>query len=547
MARILIVDDEKSIRITLRAFLDAEGHDVDVAGDVAAALELLERDKFDVVVSDIILPRVTGVSLLKQLRESTPDVQVIMMTGEPTLETAVEAVRAGASDYLTKPVSKTAIIRAVANATTIKELTDEKRSLEAENREYQNNLEELVKQRTCDLEAAMEELKTAQTHLIRQERMNALGQMASGIAHDFNNVLMPIMGFSEILLASPDTLDNREETIEMLEGIHSAGDDARHIVGRLREIYKEEAPHHGPVALADVLESVLALTKPKWKEEMNARSASVDVVTDLADAPLVNGSANELREAFTNVIFNAVDAMPDGGTLTVRLRVENGVRVVVEFTDTGSGMDGATSNRCFEPFYTTKGEHGTGLGLPMVYGIVERHGGSVRIESSPNEGTVVGMSFPIPSGELRKHDAPKAISATLPPMKVLVVDDEHRSRHLIETILESDGHTVVLATDAIEGLEMFRKSNFDLVVTDRAMPSVSGDEVAAEIARTRHGTPVIMLTGFGDIMNDKGERPAGVAEVIAKPVTRAEMRRVMTIVMSRDDQHVGGKHTGEEE
>lgn len=547
MARILIVDDEKSIRITLRAFLSAEGHDVEVAGDVAAALELLDHDKFDVVVSDIILPRVTGVSLLKQLRESAPDVQVIMMTGEPTLETAIAAVRAGACDYLTKPVSKAAIIRAVANATTIKKLTDEKRSLEAKNREYQNNLQELVKQRTKELEETLEELKTAQTQLVRQERMNALGQMASGIAHDFNNVLMPIMGFSEILLERPETWDNREETIEMLEGIHSAGADARHIVRRLREIYKEEEPDHGPVSLDEVLKSVIALTKPKWKEEMNARGTSVEVLTDLADVPMINGNASELREAFTNVIFNAVAAMPDGGTLTVALRAEDGMRAVVEFTDTGLGMDETTANRCIEPFFTTKGEQGTGLGLPMAYGVVQRHGGSVRIESSPNEGTMVQMRFPVAVEGTCSDDTLKEDVAPLPPMKVLVVDDEQSSRHIVKKILESDGHTVVLATDAVEGLEMFRESNFDLVVTDRAMPSASGDEVAAEIARERHYTPVIMLTGFGDIMKDAGECPPGVAQVMSKPVTRTELRRVMTAVMSKDAGQAGSATTGSEE
>ncbi len=524
-ARILVVDDEKSIRVTLRAFLQDEGYDVDIAEDVQSAQALLKQKEFDLVISDIVLPRISGVTLLQQIRETAPAVQVIMMTGEPTVETAVDAVRAGANDYLTKPVGKLAILRSVANAMRIKELEDE-------NRQHHENLECLVEQRTQELSQAVEKLEKAQVQLIQQERMNALGQMASGIAHDFNNVLMPIMGFSQMLLSTPQLLDDREEVVHMLEMIRSAAGDARHIVGRLRQVYKEDNTDYGAVDLAKVAESVISITMPKWKEEMNAKGACIEMATEFEDVPLIKGNTSELREALTNLIFNAVDATPDGGTITLRLKSVNGRGVVLEVSDTGVGMDEATSRHCIEPFFTTKGVQGTGLGLPMVHGIMQRHGGSIEIDSKPGKGTTMRMLLPVPVEMGVEDDAPEQPLEPLPPLSILVIDDEARSRNLIGRLLESDGHVVEVAEGGRDGVAVLaRGGDFDLVITDRAMPMMSGDAVAAEIATHWPGTPVIMLTGFGDIMTDEGECPPGVTGIMTKPITPTDLRRVMSHVM----------------
>jgi signal transduction histidine kinase len=530
-SRVLVVDDEKSIRLTLRAFLQADGYDVEIAEDVPQALGLLARNPFDVVVSDIVLPKVSGVALLKQLRASASDIQVIMMTGEPGLETAVEAVRAGARDYLTKPVSKHAILQAVASATTIKALEDDKRRLEAEKRKHQNNLENLVEQRTHDLTHALTKLQKAQEQLIQQERMNALGQMASGIAHDFNNVLMPIIGFSEMLLTDPAALDDREETIHMIEMIQSAGNDARHIVSRLRQIYKEEEPDFVPVDLAKVIESVISITMPKWKEEMNAKGAPIEMAVDIADMPLIQGDISELREIFTNLIFNAVDAMPNGGTITFRVKGPTEHGVVLEVTDTGTGMDEQALHRCTEPFFTTKGMQGTGLGLSMTHGIIERHGGTMNIASEPGIGTTIQLRFPVNLDAEAVANLQKVTPDPVPPLRVLVVDDEARSRELVAKLLTTDGHGVEMASGGKEGLEMFHKGEFDLVITDRAMPSMGGDEVARSIRKAAPTMPIIMLTGFGDIMKDKGECPFGVSRVMTKPISQNDLRHVMSEVM----------------
>ncbi len=535
MSRVLIVDDEKSIRLTLRAFLVADGYEVEIAEDATQALALLKEVAFDVVVSDIILPGISGVALLAKIRAMAPAVQVIMMTGEPTIETAVEAVRAGASDYLSKPVGKPAVLQAVSTAAKIKELTDEKARLEGENESYRNNLEQVVAERTGDLASALSKLQKAQQQLVQQERMSALGQMTSGIAHDFNNVLMPIMGLSEVMLADPKAFDDRESAISMLETIHSAGDDARHIVRRLRQIYKEDEPDYSLIDLETVTESVLSMTMPKWKAEAQAKGLNIEIVTEFEDVPSIKGDTSELREALTNLIFNAVDAMPAGGVITLRVKCEGGRGVVLEVSDTGVGMDDDTARQCIEPFFTTKGVQGTGLGLPMVYGIVQRHAGSMTIKGTPGVGTTVRMQFPVPVDQKQlAEDTVKDIEALL-PLRVLVIDDEYRSRNFISTMLTSDGHTTRMADGGQEGVDLCRQEEFDLVITDRAMPSMNGDIVAAEISRDRPGMPIIMLTGFGDIMQDEGECPVGVTRVMSKPVTRMDLRHVMAWTMQRTE------------
>ncbi len=384
------------------------------------------------------------------------------------------------------------------------------------------------------LQATVRDITESITQEIRirqAQKLQAVATLAAGVAHDFNNVLMPIAGFSEILLSDPDALDDRQETIHMLEMIKSASDDARHIVRRLREIYKEGKMEYQMVELAKVMESVVSITMPKWKAERSSEGVTIEISTKFEDVPMIKGNTSELREAFTNVVLNAVDAMPDGGTITLSLELQDGKGVVSEVRDTGMGMDENSVNRCMEPFFTTKGLQGSGLGLMMVHGIVKRHGGGVEINSEPGAGTTVRMHFPVPVEIECAEDEPAVEPEPIPPIRVLVIDDEARSLNLVARFLQADGHAVEMAPGGQEGLELFRRGEFDLVITDRAMPLMGGDEVAAEIAKHRPETLVIMLTGFGDIMKDKGWLPQGVTRIMSKPATSKELRHVMADVM----------------
>ncbi len=378
------------------------------------------------------------------------------------------------------------------------------------------------------LEQALNDLQRAQSGLIEQERLRALGQMASGVTHDFNNALAPILGFTDLMLMRPQMLDDRDRTIEYLQTIHTAAKDAGNVVNRLREFYRarEVTEVFPPVSLNSLVEQALALTQPKWRGQAQAGGITIEVRQELADIPAVPGNESDLRELLTNLVFNAVDAMPEGGVITLRTRVDAAF-VVLEVADSGMGMNEEVRRRCLEPFFTTKGERGTGLGLPMVYGIVQRHEGSVEIQSEPGRGTRFEIRLPLEHSRMGS-EADSGPGTTVPPMDVLVVDDEPGVLRFVKDFLEGDHHRVETASDGVEGLKKFYSRKFDLVVMDRAMPRMSGDQLAAAIKQAQPGTPVILLTGFGELMSAKNEMPVGVDAVVSKPVSTRTLRKAIS-------------------
>lgn len=374
------------------------------------------------------------------------------------------------------------------------------------------------------LEGALENLKAAEDQVIRQERLRALGTMASGVAHDFNNSLVPILGFSELLLHHPEFLRDEEKAHRYLRAMNTAANDAARVVARLREFYRHRDADEAltAVKLDGIAREALTLTEPRWKGQAEAEGVEIKVVTDFLEAPSIVANPAELREAMTNLVFNAVDAMPRGGTLTLRTRVEGG-RAILEIADDGMGMTEEVRRRCLEPFFTTKGSQGTGLGLATVYGIVQRVDGTVEIESRLGLGTTFRLSFP-----LRGLPAPATTEAApsnrASNLRILVVDDERNVRDLLVDFLVAEGHEVEAAADGRDGLDLFSRRPFDLVIVDRAMPALSGDVVAAAVKATRPSTSVIMLTGFGGMMESVGEIPRAVDILIGKPVTLTALR-----------------------
>jgi PAS domain S-box-containing protein len=400
-----------------------------------------------------------------------------------------------------------------------------------------------------ELQTALAELKAAEAQLVQQERLRALGEMASGIAHDFNNALVPVLGFSELLLVDPDVLDNRCKTRSYLEAIHGGANDAAGVVRRLREFYREhDAPEALlPVDLADVVTTVVELTRPRWKDQPQANGRTIVVATDFEPLPPVAGIETHLREALTNVIFNAVDALPHGGTITLRLHPDAAEPrlAVLAVADTGTGMTEDVRRRCLDPFFTTKGAQGTGLGLSMVHGIVSRHGGRLELHSAPGQGTTVTIRLPL-FGE--PVPAPTPATATTDPgaataLRVLVVDDEPGVCEVVAALLRQDGHTVETAPDGQQALDRLQDTGFDAIVTDRAMPGICGEQLAAAAKEIRSAIPVILLTGFGDLMLAANERPAGVDAVVAKPVTGGTLRHALEDVSRRYCMPAARGHT----
>ncbi len=379
------------------------------------------------------------------------------------------------------------------------------------------------------LEKALADLQATQQQVIQHERLRALGQMASGIAHDFNNALMPIAGFSELLLIRPEILADTKQALDYLGIINTGARDAASIVGRLREFYRSSDEHDAcaPVNARQLAEQAVALTRPKWKDQAQSAGAQITVRAELADFAPLAGDEAALREVLTNLIFNAVDAMPRGGTLTLRTRAEF-AHGVIEIADTGTGMTAEVRERCLEPFFSTKGERGTGLGLAMVFGIVQRHRGSIDIESAVGRGTTFIVRLPFYSADaaVEKAAVPKAAAR---PLHILLVDDEPQVRDVLSALLAVDGHTVETAQHGFEGLARFRANRFDLVVTDKAMPGMSGDQMAVTMKECAPHLPIMLLTGFSSFLDP--EAIPGIDFLATKPINLPALREAIEKTM----------------
>ena len=398
-----------------------------------------------------------------------------------------------------------------------------------ENLTRRKQAEEDLRETNRELEKALAELKATQQQVIQQERLGAIGQMASGIAHDFNNALMPILGFSELLLESPKLLENKAETRRCLEMLRTSAKDAASVVSRLREFYRPvETDEEFPVVdLAKIVQQAVSLTEPKWRRQTQATGLTVEVVAEAKASPFVAGQESALREVLTNLIFNAVDAMPQGGRISLETSTEK-QDAIIRVRDNGTGMTESVRQRCLEPFFSTKGERGTGLGLSMVYGIIERHRGKLEIESAPGQGTTFIIRLPIADTAAIQAPDSSAQAGAKSSLNVLIVDDEPRVLEVVSAYLRCDGHSVATAASGREALEKFRRNQFDLVVLDRVMPEMSGDQTARFIKQVNEHIPVIMLTGFGALIEVSGSQPAAVNVVLNKPVTLDALRRTIS-------------------
>lgn len=387
------------------------------------------------------------------------------------------------------------------------------------------------------LQQAYEDLRQTQQAVMQQERLRALGQMASGIAHDINNALSPVSLYTQSLLEVEPNLSAR--TREYLETIQRAVEDVAHTVTRMREFYRQREPQLTlrPVQLNELVRQVVDLTRARWSDMPQLRGTVIALRSELADQlPAVSGVESEIREALINLIFNAVDALPGGGTLTLRTKLLRGAhgqdQVRVEVGDDGVGMSEETRRRCLEPFFTTKGERGTGLGLAMVYGVARRHNAEVDIDSEVGRGTVVSLNFAVPEAPSGTPLQDRSEAARPGRLRLLLVDDDPLLLKSLCNTLESDGHVIVTANDGAAGIAAFRAASergetFAAVITDLGMPNVDGRKVASAIKNLSSTTPVIMLTGWGKRLTSEDDIPPHVDHVLSKPPKLRELRETL--------------------
>jgi GAF domain-containing protein len=377
---------------------------------------------------------------------------------------------------------------------------------------------------------ALEELGAAQDQLVRTEKLRALGEMASGVAHDFNNLLASILGRTQLLLERVQD----DKLRQWLKVVERAALDGARTVRRLQDFtgIRRDQPAVA-VDLNQVVQQVLETTESIWRQGGRRGGVEISVETDLApELPPVAGDPAELREAFTNLVLNAVDAMPEGGTLTLRTGLAEGDRVLVEVRDTGTGIPEHIREKIFDPFFTTKGPKGTGLGLSMAYGILQRHGGRITVESEEGCGTVFRLVFPVTASELAAEAAPPPVAPAGAPaaLRCLVVDDEEEVAEVVADILTTAGHTTVVARNGQEGVERLAGERFDVVFTDLAMPGLTGWQVARAVKDRAPEVPVVLMSGFGVEVAPEDLRTHGVDLVLTKPLQIHEVMQALATI-----------------
>jgi len=364
------------------------------------------------------------------------------------------------------------------------------------------------------------ELAAAQDQLVRTEKLRALGEMASGVAHDFNNLLASVLGRAQLLMRRVQD----PQQLQWLRVIERSALDGAQTVRRLQEFtrIRRDQPMV-PLDVTQMVRDALDITQSRWREEPVSRGVVIEVRTELAAVPPILGDAAELREALTNLILNAVDAMPTGGTLGL-VTIAGDDRVEIAVSDTGVGIPPAVREKIFDPFFTTKGPQGTGLGLSLTYGIVVRHGGFVTVDSEEGRGSTFRLSFPsaatveTPTAASVRPDAVPART-----LRCLVVDDEEAVRTVLGDVVESAGHHATMVGGGAEAIERFRAEAFDVVLTDLAMPRVSGWQVARAVKQIAPRVPVVIVTGFGVELTPEERRTHGVDHVLVKPLQIQEI------------------------
>ena len=362
----------------------------------------------------------------------------------------------------------------------------------------------------------------------QMEKLSALGELASGVAHDFNNTLAGILGRAQLLQRTNDP----EKIKRGLDIIIKTAEDGAKTVKRIQDFARQRRDHDFELVSVDqILMDASEITRPRWKNCAEASNIHITVDLQIGSNAMVMGDDSELREVLVNMVFNAIDAMPEGGTLTLSTSTVDQT-VVIKVIDTGVGMYPEVRSRIFDPFFTTKGKAGLGLGLAVSFGIIRRHGGNIEVDSQYGSGTEFRITLPIATivegGTNVEFSSPEPATSMICDLsledenaqpRLLIVDDEDFVRDLLQEILEGEGCDVLLAASGSEALAMFQDSQFDAVCTDVGMPGMSGWELAREIRHLNQQIPIAVITGWGEAVGSNEQKAAGVDWVIAKPFT----------------------------
>jgi len=378
----------------------------------------------------------------------------------------------------------------------------------------------------------MTDHKRMEEELIRTHRLQVAGELSAGVSHNLNNILNSILLPAEFLLmTSSDSLVLKQAQI-----IYDAGIRAQNLAHSLHlSIRGLAADELQPVSLSEMVTQAIEMTRPRWRDELEARGFALEIRTELEDAPGICGTPSRLHDLFVNLLFNALDAMPKGGTVTIASeRAGRYVRLI--FGDTGTGMDETTQKHLFEPFFTTKSE-GTGLGLHAVHNTVTQWGGKIDVASTPGQGTTFTILLPIWQGT-SEDESVGEVRHTTRPARLFIVEGDDGTRKLLERLLAQQ-HQVRAFCGGQEAIEAFSPGAFDVALIDLGMPNMPGDKVAHEILQQDSGIVTILITGWELQANDSRLRQFDF--IIQKPFSDLDkIERVVAQATELHDQRMKG-------
>ncbi len=633
--KILIVDDELLILKIIGDILSKEGYEVKTAINYFNASRYLEEEKFDVVITDIRMPEKSGIDLLTHVREINSDIPVILMTGFASLETAVEAVKQGAFDYLTKPLDFNKLKRIVSHSIERFELLSSNKKLVRELQEINSNLEIKVSERTRELlnilhsanesivttdndliikttnpktieiydkdcvgkkldelisginfetiipkilrdssyitkhevkygekhlEISLSQLvdfdtkesfgvivitdditekKKLEKQLLQSAKMSAVGQLAAGVAHEFNNVLSGIVGYTSLAMSRNDVKKIREDLVI----VDKASNRAIEVVRKLLAFSRQKDEKYTLSNIEEVIDDTLSLVNNTLNKE------GVRIIKHFGKTPPVKVNQNEIQQVVLNMVINAIQAIDENTDLSSENKVIGVTTeavdgfVKMDISDTGIGIPHENIPKIFEPFFTTRAknskEPGTGLGLPITYAIIERHGGSIDVDSEIGKGTTftiwIPFDRPFTNGNVPQvNDADHKEQIGLArKANVLVVDDELYIGDLIRDSLKDQGHNVTVLNNGEEAIEQFKENHFDIAFIDYMLPGCTGLDVIKSVRGHNPQTSLILITG--SVNSSVGEEAIaeGATSFLQKPFTFDQIRNVVSTAIGQ--------------
>jgi signal transduction histidine kinase len=511
---ILIVDDDTAMAQSTAAVLGASGYEnIDILNDAPAAVAHINANDYDLVLLDVRMPGMTGFELLDAIDRDDLHTSFIIMTGDSSEDTALQALRRGASDYIRKPADPDELLIRVERALQQQSLQIANRKMQAETHSLQNQLRQ-------------------------SQKMEAIGALAGGVAHDFNNILAIILGNTE-LSRKMITIDHPVQ--ENLDQIQLASKRARELINQLLTFSRKTDTGWKPLELNSVITECLTLLRASIP-------SNIIINHEIAGSSyFIQGDATQIHQIVINLCTNAAHAMEEhGGLLDVSLQAvtdaqsmaENlapGSYIKLSVADTGSGIDGKILSRIFDPYFTTKAfGHGTGMGLAVVHGIVQNHGGEIRVASKPNIKTEFEIFLPLVEAQVVDDVAREDDIALDGNGRVLLVDDESMVVDVMSRMLKQLGYEVVSCTDSRVALATFEQSpsRFDVVITDMTMPGMTGDKLAECIREVRPELPILLSSGYNDIIDQDEIQSSGVNSFLSKPTTMKDLAEKLTSLLT---------------